>query len=64
MLIGQRQTGGVGGATRLRKLWEQEEQRRDPRNATEKPADAEDNYAALRKGTKLHAEQDKNHGLD
>ena len=33
------------------KLWEQEEQ---SRNATEKAEEAEDNYAALRKGTEQH----------
>ena len=48
----------MGGATTLRKFWEQEEQ---SRNATEtpelpeKPEDAEDTYAALRKGTNPHS---------
>ena len=36
----------MGRATRLRKLWEQEDQ---SRNVTEKPEDTEDNYVALRK---------------
>ena len=54
MLIGWRQTGSVGGATRLRKLWEQEEQGRDATETPDfpdKPEGAKDNYAALRKGT-------------
>ena len=47
----------MGRATRLRKLWEQEEQSRNVTETPElpdKPADAEDNYAALRKGTESH----------
>ena len=53
VLIGQRQTGSLGRDTRLRKLWEQEEQ---SRNATEKPENAEDNYDALRKHTESHVQ--------
>ena len=48
----------MGGATGLRKLWEEEEQRRDATETPElpdKPEDAEDNYAAaLSKGTEPH----------
>ena len=50
----------MGGATRLRKLWEQEEQ---SRNATETPEDAEDNFAALRKGTEPQGRTENNHEL-
>ena len=44
----------MGGATRLIKLWEQEEQKRDVTELPDKPEDAEDNYAALRKDTEPH----------
>ena len=47
----------MGGATRVGKLREQEEQSRNGTETpelTDKPEDAEDNCAALRKGAELH----------